>query len=127
LYTAQKYEADLPSSIEVLRGELCLWKELWKTKSEKADTPKEAYKSAYMFPNIECLLKILCIIPVTTATSERSFSSLKRIKTYLRSTMNQSRLNGLAMLNINKHIKITTEEVLDIFSTKHNRKLQLDI
>jgi len=46
LYAAQKYEADLLSSIEVLRGELCLWKELWKTKSEKADTPMEAYKSA---------------------------------------------------------------------------------
>jgi len=44
-----------------------------------ADTPMEAYKSVYMFPNIECLLKIICIIPVTTATSERSFSSLKRI------------------------------------------------
>jgi len=80
-----------------------------------------------MFPNIECVLKILCIIPVTTATSERSFGSLKRIKTYLRSTMNQNRLNGLEMLNINKDIKITPEEVLDIFSTKHNRKLQLDI
>jgi len=39
LYAAQKYEADLPSSIEVLRGELCLWKELCKAKSEKADTP----------------------------------------------------------------------------------------
>jgi len=97
------------------------------TKSEKADTPMKAYKSAYMLPNIECLLKILCIIPVTTATSKRSFSSLKRIKTYLRSTMNQSRLNGLALLNINKDIKIIPEEVLDIFSTKHNRKLQLDI
>ncbi|KAL4130868.1 hypothetical protein QTP88_008247 [Uroleucon formosanum] len=127
LYAAQKYEADLPSSIEVFRGELCLWKELWKTKSEKADTPMEAYKSAYMFPNIECLLKILCIIPVTTATSEQSFSLLKRIKTYLRFTMNQSRLNGLAMLNIHKYIKITPEEVLDIFFTKHNRKLRLDI
>jgi len=80
-----------------------------------------------MFPNIECLLKILCNIPVTTVTSERSFSSLKRIKTYLRSTMNQSRLNGLEMLNINKDIKITPEEVLDILSTKHNRKFQLDI
>ncbi|KAL4121989.1 hypothetical protein QTP88_014404 [Uroleucon formosanum] len=127
LYAAQKYEADLPSSIEVLRGELCLWKELWKTKSEKADTPMEAYKSVYMFPNMENLLKILCIISVTTVSSELSFSSLKCIKTYLWSTMNQSRLNGLEMLNINKDIKITPEEVLGIFSTKHNRKLQLDI
>jgi len=67
------------------------------------------------------------IIAVTTATSERSFSSLKRIKTYLRSTMNQSRLNGLAMRNINKDIKITPEEILDKFSTKHSRNVQLDI
>jgi len=59
-----------------------------------------------MFSNIECLLKILCIIPVTAVTSEQSLSSLKRIKTYLRSTMNQNRLNGLTTLHINKYIAV---------------------
>lgn len=89
LSAAQTYEADLPHSIESLRGELNLWKEFWKNKSEKVDSSMEAFKYASMFPNIKCLLTILSVIPITTASAERSFSSLKRIKTYLRSTMGQ--------------------------------------
>ena len=39
-------------------------------------------------------------IPVTVASAERSFSKLKLIKSYLRTTMLQERLSGLAMLSI---------------------------
>lgn len=127
LNVAQTYEADLPHSIEALRGELNLWKQFWKNKSEKADSSKEAFKYASMFPNIKCLLTILSVIPITTASAERSFSSLKRIKTYLRSTMGQERLNGLAMLHINKDIQVKPEEVLDMFAEKHKRRLQFDL
>ena len=41
-------------------------------------------------------------MPATNAASERSFSTLKRVKTYLRSTMGQGRLNHLMTLNIYK-------------------------
>lgn len=77
------------------------------------------------YPNIKRLLLIFATIPVTTCTSERSFSSLKRIKTYLRSTMGENRLNGLALLNIHPEIIINTEEVVDIYANKHPRRLQL--
>lgn len=50
----------------------------------------EAYQSVSMFPDTECLLKILRRISVTKAALEPSFSSLKRIKMYLRSSANQS-------------------------------------
>ena len=46
------------------------------------------------------LLKLVLIMPATNATSERSFSSLRRIKTFLRSTMTQSRLNSLMTLHV---------------------------
>ncbi|XP_060864369.1 52 kDa repressor of the inhibitor of the protein kinase-like [Metopolophium dirhodum] len=127
LNAAKTYEADLPHSIEALRGELNLWKQFWKNKPEKADSSMEAFKYASMFPNIKCLLTILSVIPITTASAERSFSSLKRIKTYLRSTMSQERLNGLAMLHINKNIQVKPGEVLDVFAKKHKRKLQFDL
>ncbi|XP_050066136.1 52 kDa repressor of the inhibitor of the protein kinase-like [Aphis gossypii] len=127
LNAAQIYEVDLPHSIEALRGELNLWKQFWKNKPGKADSSMEAFKYASMFPNIKCLLTILSVIPITTASAERSFSSLKRIKTYLRSTMGQERLNGLAMLHINKDIQVKPEEVLDVFAKKHKRKLQFDL
>ena len=40
--------------------------------------------------------------PVTTATAKRSFSSLRRIKTFLRGTMTECRLNNLFLLYVHK-------------------------
>ena len=48
------------------------------------------------------LSEYLLTIPVTVASAERSFSKLKLIKSYLRSTMSQDRLSGLAILPIEK-------------------------
>ena len=48
------------------------------------------------------LAKLILVMPPTNPTSERSFSLLKLIKTYLRSTMKQSRLNYLMILSAYK-------------------------
>jgi hypothetical protein len=42
------------------------------------------------------------MLPVTSFTPERTFSALNRLKNFLRSTMSENRLNGLAMAYINK-------------------------
>ena len=42
---------------------------------------------AEIFPNIHLFLRIVCTIPVTSADNERSNSTLKLVKGYLRSTM----------------------------------------
>ena len=47
-------------------------------------------------------LLLFLTLPVTVATAKRSFSKLKLIKTYLRGNMGQERLNGLALLSIEK-------------------------
>ncbi len=44
------------------------------------------------------LLRLLVTIPMTTSEPERCFSTLKRIKSFLRSRMGQERLSALAML-----------------------------
>ena len=54
------------------------------------------------FRNVWVLMKILLVMPATNASSEHSFSGLQRIKTYLRTTMAQKRLNDLMVLNIHK-------------------------
>ncbi|XP_047100832.1 uncharacterized protein LOC124719664 [Schistocerca piceifrons] len=51
-------------------------------------------------PNVNIALKIFLTLPVTVANGERVFSKLKLIKTYLRSTMGQTRLNTLATISI---------------------------
>jgi len=53
-----------------------------------------------VYPNIKIALRLLLTLPVTVASCERSFSKLKLIKNYLRSTMGQGRLSGLAILSI---------------------------
>lgn len=50
------------------------------------------------------LLKIVLTIPVTTCTCERSFSALRRLKTYLRSTLISQRLNNISILHIHQDI-----------------------
>ena len=53
------------------------------------------------------LFRLLLVLPATNATSERSFSALRRIKSYLRSTMTQARLNHLMILHY--HQEMTDE------------------
>lgn len=53
-----------------------------------------------IYPNLTTALKIFLTLPVTTAAAESSFSKLKIIKNYLRTTMGQDRLNNLAILSI---------------------------
>ena len=48
------------------------------------------------------VLILILVMLATNATSERSFSALRRVKTYLRSTMMQKRLNNLMILHVHK-------------------------
>ena len=58
-------------------------------------------------------IKILLTIPVTVAFAKRSFSKLKLIKSYLRSTMSQKRLSELVILS-------TENEILEVFEYKNS-------
>jgi hypothetical protein len=79
------------------------------------------------FPNIKILLQIYATLPVTVATGERSFSTLKLTKSYLRNTMSENRLNGLAMMYIHSTIDIDVEQVIDEFARRKNRKFDFHI
>ena len=48
------------------------------------------------------IAKLILVMPPTNAISERSFSALRRVKIYLRSTMKQTRLNHLMILHVHK-------------------------
>jgi len=64
---------------------------------------------------------IYATLPVTTATSERSFSAL--INNYLHSTMSDYRLNGLALLYVQRDSPLNYDAVIDDFA-KSSRRLQ---
>ena len=54
------------------------------------------------------LVKFVLLMPATNAVSERSASAMRRIKTYLRSTMTQLQMNNVMVLHIHKHL---TDEI----------------
>ncbi|XP_065870627.1 uncharacterized protein [Euphorbia lathyris] len=79
------------------------------------------------FPNTVIVYRILLTILVTVASAERSFSKLKLLKSYMRSTMLQERLNGLAMIAIENDVleKVEYEDLVDDFASKNARRITL--
>lgn len=55
-----------------------------------------------LFDQVESLVRLLLVIPVSSAEAERSFSALRRLKTWLRTTMTQVRLNNLAVCHVHQ-------------------------
>jgi len=79
------------------------------------------------FPNVEAILRLFLTLMVTNCSGERSFSSLKRIKNELRSSMSQERLSALSILCIesDKLRQIDIDELLDDFAAIKYRKILL--
>jgi len=57
-----------------------------------------------LYPQVERLIRLLLISPASSSEAERSFSSLRRLKTWLRSTMTQTRLNSVAVCHAHQDI-----------------------
>ena len=118
---ADMYKDDLPS-LDSVPGEIHSCKIKWQQHMEthgKASLPacpvSALQHSSRMFVNIHSLLKILCTLPVTSCSSERSHSSLKLIITSMRSTIGNERLSGLA-LHIHRAIQIDISDVIEELS-----------
>jgi len=69
-----------------------------------------------LYPSIHRFLQIGATLPVSVATSERSFSCLRRLKTYLRNKTGEERLNRLMLLNLYRDVEVTCEEIIDIMA-----------
>lgn len=71
------------------------------------------------------IAKLLLVMPSTNAISERSFSALKRVKTYLRSTTTNLRLNNLMVLHIHTDSveKMDLTQIGDEFIDKHQSRI----
>ncbi|KAI0214599.1 hypothetical protein LSAT2_000286, partial [Lamellibrachia satsuma] len=70
------------------------------------------------YPCIATLLRIFATLPVTSAAADRSFSALKYLKNYLRSTMNEQRLNAFAHVYVNIDIKLNHDAVTGEFAKR---------
>lgn len=119
------YLGEIPSA-DIINAELTLWMSKC-CQIEEKDRPACALQALGMcnqnfFPNIHSLLCILATLPVSTSTPERTFSTLRRLKSYLRNHMKQDRLTGLALLSVHREIQVDPEEVLTDFCKLPRRK-----
>ena len=94
--------------------------------STRKKSQYECSEGSEMIPTLAKALKIFAVIPATSCSSERSFSSLRRLKTYLRSMMGQERLSNLAILHIetefvNKVLQQDMESMINTFGGKSGR------
>ncbi|KAF0765422.1 52 kDa repressor of the inhibitor of the protein kinase-like, partial [Aphis craccivora] len=115
--------------MDLLQTEIKLWNRKWISHSQD-DRPSTAVEAlnncnSDLFPCIYFLLKVLAALPVSTATPERTFSTLKRTKTFLRNAIGQNRLNGLALLSVHRNIKVDPEDVLNKFALQKDRAILL--
>lgn len=76
-----------------------------------------------VFPNLRTSIQILLTIATSIASCERSFSKLKLIENYLRTSMTEERLNNLAILSIERDEVDTTnfDQLIDDFSAAKAR------
>ena len=79
------------------------------------------------FPNVETILRIYLTIPISNASGERSFSVLKRVKNYIRNSIDQDRLGNLALLCIEsaETKKANFDQQIDDFARLKCRKKAL--
>ena len=83
----------------------------------------------HVFPNIATLMKIYLTIPASSASAERSFSRMKLIQTYLRSSMTTERMSGLALISIerkNAQELINYDKIIETFAKMKKRRVLLD-
>ena len=77
-----------------------------------------------LLSEVHSLLILYMTLPVTSATAERTFSVLRRLKTYLRSTMTQDRLNNVMLAHTYKEItdRISLIDIAEKFNTVNDRR-----
>ena len=79
-----------------------------------------------MLPEFAKVMVILAVIPATSCSAERSFSALRRLKTYLRNTMGQERINSISLINIEREyanavMEKDMERIINIFASRKGR------
>ena len=120
------YKADLINP-DIIDQEITFWMKKWENvpKSQGGSTLATAIKEydEDHFPNIFELLKIACTLPVTSCECERSFSAMRRYRTWLRSNMKTERLTALTIMNVHREVEVDYEKIVQLFLRLRPRKL----
>ena len=110
-----------------LAAEFEVWVRMLKSLKKVPDNIQDTLHTtnAALFPLLHCLIRLVCTFPITSCETERSVSTLRRLKTYMRSTMGQERLSALALIHVHYSMDINLEEVLARFLALHPRRVAM--
>ena len=129
LYSCLKFDVDkLKSEINIAK-DMCL-----NAKSEYSDvsTFLMSFKcnEKFIFPNLLSFVNLVNTLPVSSSQAERSFSTMKRVKNYLRSTINDDMLANLSLISIEKDFSSNLMQnplkIVDHFAENGKRRLLLN-
>ncbi|VDI78851.1 Hypothetical predicted protein [Mytilus galloprovincialis] len=123
----QVYFPDLPD-VNTWEQEVTRWKVKFSDipRAKLSGTLKSSLKQAHQdfYPNIRRIFVLLLTMPVTSVCCKRSFSGLRRLKTWGRSKMGEERLCGLAMLHTHRDKNVSREDILLRFDRTGHRRIR---
>ena len=122
----QFYKSDLPFPDHFFQ-ELDTWRDIvlnHDTPPSNVATTLKTFKFSGI-ENIKTFLKILATIPITSCECERSFSGMRRLVNFCRTTMLEERLNGLALMNFHLDMIPDAKKVMEKYGGAKNRRLSL--
>ncbi|XP_017566525.1 THAP domain containing 12b isoform X2 [Pygocentrus nattereri] len=116
---ADVFRSDLPQP-DTLPAELHCWRIKWKHRGKEVSLPCTIHETLHhsdvkFFPNVNAFLKILASLPVLKLGSDQGEIGQKRLQAYLLDTPVSHRSKNLAVLNINYHIKMDLEEMVECY------------
>ena len=68
----------------------------------------------------------LLTMPVASATADRSFSVLRRLKTYARPTMKNDRLSSLRLIYIHRYFEVDLYKAMEVFVSAKTQRADFE-
>jgi hypothetical protein len=118
----ETYQTDLTCNLDEFKREIARWRTRWSITPRDQMPTSLCAVNPVLYPSIDSILCIMLTMPVTSATAERSFSVLRRLKTYVRSTMNNDRLSSLALMHIHRDFSVDLNRVKEKFVSAKTRR-----
>ncbi|KAF7699901.1 THAP domain containing 12b [Silurus meridionalis] len=115
---ADIFRSDLPQP-DTLLAELHCWRIKWKHRGKEVNLPCTIHETLQhsdvkFFPNVNAFLRILASLPVLAFRGQEG-TGQKRIQAYLSDTPVRHRSKSLAVLNINYHVKLDLDEMVECY------------
>ena len=122
----QTYQMDIALSLDDFRREVERWRARCRIiPCDKVSTTlcqTHDIVNPALYPSIDTIMCALLTMPVASATAKRSFSVLKRLETYIRSTMRNDRLSALGLMHIHRDFTVNLDKAMDVFVAAKKRR-----